>query len=55
MKLRRLPPLHVLEAFEVAARELSFRKAVEALHLTPRRRHMSLHITISAICRPVLR
>jgi LysR family transcriptional regulator, glycine cleavage system transcriptional activator len=35
MKLRRLPPLHALEAFEVAARELSFRKAAEALHLTP--------------------
>ena len=29
MKLRRLPPLHALEAFEVAARELSFRKAAE--------------------------
>ena len=35
MKLRRLPPLHALEAFEVAARELSFRRAAEALHLTP--------------------
>jgi LysR family glycine cleavage system transcriptional activator len=35
MKLRRLPPLHALEAFEVAARELSFRKAALALHLTP--------------------
>ena len=35
MKLRRLPPLHALEAFEVAARELSFRKAAESLHLTP--------------------
>ena len=35
MKLRRLPPLHALEAFEVAARELSFRKAAEGLHLTP--------------------
>jgi LysR family glycine cleavage system transcriptional activator len=35
MKLRRLPPLHTLEAFELAARELSFRKAAESLHLTP--------------------
>lgn len=35
MKFRRLPPLHTLEAFEVAARHRSFKAAAEQLHLTP--------------------
>ena len=35
MKLRRNPPMPVLEAFEAAARELSFQKAAQQLHLTP--------------------
>lgn len=34
MKFRRLPPLHTLEAFEAAARGLSFKTAAEQLHLT---------------------
>ncbi|MGH8444330.1 MAG: LysR substrate-binding domain-containing protein [Solimonas sp.] len=34
MKFRRLPPLHTLQAFEVAARTLSFREAAAELHLT---------------------
>jgi LysR family glycine cleavage system transcriptional activator len=32
---RRLPPLHMLPAFEAAARHESFRAAAEELHLTP--------------------
>lgn len=35
MKIRRLPPLHALEAFEHAARLGSFKAAATALHLTP--------------------
>ncbi|PPE72396.1 transcriptional regulator [Solimonas fluminis] len=35
MKFRRLPPLHTLEAFEAAARRLSFKLAAAELHLTP--------------------
>jgi LysR family transcriptional regulator, glycine cleavage system transcriptional activator len=35
MKFRRLPPLHTLEAFEAAARRLSFKLAAQELHLTP--------------------
>lgn len=35
MKIRRLPPLHALEAFEQAARSGSFKTAAQALHLTP--------------------
>lgn len=35
MKFRRLPPLHTLEAFEAAARELSFKRAGAQRHLTP--------------------
>lgn len=35
MKFRRLPPLHTLEAFEAAARSLSFKRAATDLHLTP--------------------
>ncbi|WP_020650122.1 MULTISPECIES: LysR substrate-binding domain-containing protein [Solimonas] len=34
MKFRRLPPLHTLQAFEAAARTLSFKVAAEELHLT---------------------
>lgn len=34
MKFRRLPPLHTLEAFEAAARTLSFKQAAAELHLT---------------------
>ena len=34
MKFRRLPPLHTLQAFEAAARTLSFREAAAELHLT---------------------
>lgn len=34
MKIRRLPPLHALEAFEIAARESSFQRAAATLHLT---------------------
>lgn len=32
---RKLPPLHLLHLFEVAGRNLSFKKAGEELHLTP--------------------
>jgi LysR family transcriptional regulator, glycine cleavage system transcriptional activator len=35
VKFRHLPPLHALEAYSTAARELSFKKAAAALHLTP--------------------
>lgn len=35
MKIRRLPPLHALEAFESTARHKSLRQAAESLHLTP--------------------
>jgi LysR family glycine cleavage system transcriptional activator len=35
MKFRRLPPLHTLEAFDAAARALSFKRAAGELHLTP--------------------
>lgn len=35
MKFRRLPPLHTLEAFEAAARGLSFKRAGTELHVTP--------------------
>ncbi|MGH8529895.1 MAG: LysR substrate-binding domain-containing protein [Nevskiales bacterium] len=35
MRARRLPPLHSLQAFEVAAQHLSFKRAAEVLHLTP--------------------
>ncbi|WP_028081392.1 LysR substrate-binding domain-containing protein [Solimonas soli] len=34
MKFRRLPPLHTLQAFEAAARTLSFKAAASELHLT---------------------
>ena len=34
MKFRRLPPLHTLEAYEAAARRLSFKLAAQELHLT---------------------
>ena len=34
MKMRRLPPLHTLEAFEASARRLSFKLAAGELHLT---------------------
>lgn len=34
MKFRRLPPLHTLEAYEAAARHLSFKRAAAELHLT---------------------
>ncbi len=34
MKFRRLPPLHTLEAFDAAARRLSFKLAAQELHLT---------------------
>lgn len=34
MKFRRLPPLHTLQAFEAAARTLSFKAAAAELHLT---------------------
>jgi LysR family glycine cleavage system transcriptional activator len=34
VKFRRLPPLHTLQAFEAAARALSFREAASELHLT---------------------
>ncbi|MES1264015.1 MAG: LysR family transcriptional regulator, partial [Peristeroidobacter soli] len=34
MKFRRLPHLHTLEAFESAARHLSFKLAAQELHLT---------------------
>ena len=32
--LNRLPPISALRAFDVAARELSFTKAAEVLHIT---------------------
>ena len=31
----RLPPLNALRAFEAAARNLSFKKAAQELHVTP--------------------
>lgn len=35
MKKVRLPPLHLLQAFEAAGQHLSFKRAAEELHLTP--------------------
>lgn len=35
LRMRRLPPLHALRAFEAAARHLHFGRAAEELHLTP--------------------
>jgi hypothetical protein len=35
MKFRKLPPLHVLHTFEVAAGNLSFKLTAEQLALTP--------------------
>jgi len=32
---RRLPPLNALRAFEAAARQLSFSRAAEEMHVTP--------------------
>ncbi len=33
--MRRLPPLHAVQSFEAAARQLSFQRAAEELHVTP--------------------